>query len=412
MALKVKCKCGTMLKVPSAMADKRVTCPGCKKGFILPAAKFAALGGAAKPSAAAPSRAATASPASSQIAPAPITTAASLPTNPPDSALGASGASADPTELDLTPSNLDLELAPSSDDLLGDLKLAGGDPEPLPAVNPESVAPALYAADAGIRSASKRLTNDPAGPKRGYWSDAIHSFYYPFQSTGNLITFAIIAAIDCINIVLGHVGPYGLIPSLIIFGWIRAVYLNVVQETATGSEDLPGVKMEDGFLEDIVKPAFRYIGAYACSLLPTAAFLIAMATGVVPASQGTVVYLLGWLAVGIFLWPMFVILFSFNAVSHVIRIDLIFSTIFKAFLPYLAMWLMLMVVGLSAILPLIAWVVSTMDLNVKVPQLPQAPGALGQAAMIALDVYFSIVSMRIIGLYYLHFKRRFTMTFE
>lgn len=32
--------------------------------------------------------------------------------------------------------------------------------------------------------------------------------------------------------------------------------------------------------------------------------------------------------------------------------------------------------------------------------------------MITLSVYFNIVSMRIIGLYYLHFKRRFTMTFE
>lgn len=411
MALKVKCKCGTMLKVPSAMADKRITCPGCQKGFILPAAKFAAMGGAAKPSAA-PTRAATASPASSQIAPAPVTHAASPPADSPESARLALGAGTEPTELDLTPSNLDLELTPSSDDLLGDLKLTGGDPEPLPAINPESVAPALYAADAGIRSAGKRLTNDPAGPKRGYWSDAIHSFYYPFQSTGNLITFAIIAAIDCINIVLGHVGPYGLIPSLIIFGWIRAVYLNVVQETAAGSEDLPGVKMEDGFLEDIIKPAFRYIGAYACSLLPTAAFLIAMSAGVIPASQGTVIYLLGWLALGIFLWPMFVILFSFNAISYVIRIDLIFSTIFKAFLPYLAMWAMLMLVGLSAMLPVIAWVVSAMDLNVKVPQLPDAPGAGGQAVMIAMDVYFSIVSMRIIGLYYLHFKRRFTMTFE
>src|SRR6185436_5874756 len=40
MALKVKCKCGTALKVPSAMADKKITCPGCDKAFVIPASRF------------------------------------------------------------------------------------------------------------------------------------------------------------------------------------------------------------------------------------------------------------------------------------------------------------------------------------------------------------------------------------
>ncbi|QDV92083.1 Rhomboid protease GluP [Phycisphaerae bacterium RAS2] len=165
MALKVKCKCGTMLKVPSAMADKRITCPGCQKGFILPAAKFAAMGGAAKPSAA-PTRAATASPASSQIAPAPVTHAASPPADSPESSRLALGAGTEPTELDLTPSNLDSELVPSSADLLSDLALSESNAvaelslaEPAPVLRNDPLAEMPSGPEKTCRSCGKSYPN-------------------------------------------------------------------------------------------------------------------------------------------------------------------------------------------------------------------------------------------------------------
>src|SRR5205814_2395851 len=68
----------------------------------------------------------------------------------------------------------------------------------------------------------------------------------------------------------------------IVFGWIRSMYLTVVVDTAAGSEDLPSIRIEDGLWEDVFKPAFRYIGAYACALLPTALYLIASSLGIVP----------------------------------------------------------------------------------------------------------------------------------
>lgn len=156
MALKVKCKCGMMLKVPSAMADERVTCPGCKKGFILPAAKFAELGGAAKSSAAAPSRAASASSAAPvRSATIPRVKAEAPAIDARSAASAPSVPHAEPAELDLTPANLDVELAPSGADLLSDL-----------AQSENTAAAELILAEPAPVSSADPLAEMPTGPAK------------------------------------------------------------------------------------------------------------------------------------------------------------------------------------------------------------------------------------------------------
>jgi hypothetical protein len=51
-------------------------------------------------------------------------------------------------------------------------------------------------------------------------------------------------------------------------------------------------------------------------------------------------------------------------------------------------------------------------ININVPQVPQIPGLAGELIFNTINLYLGIVSMRLIGLYYLHFKRRFTMVME
>ena len=121
--------------------------------------------------------------------------------------------------------------------------------------------------------------------------------------------------------------------------------------------------------------------------------------------------LLLWLAGGIFIWPMFVMLFAFEEWKQAYRVDLIITTISRALLPYLSLWLILLLVGWTSILPFLYPVLDSLGIDLQMNSWRSA-GLLGALVLQALDVYLTIVAMRQIGLYYLHFKNRFTFSFE
>lgn len=405
MALRVKCKCGKTLNVPSKLADKKIACPGCKKPFRIPLAKFQSAGkppGAPQPAA---------SPASSkpsvvQVGHAPV--AASPPS----------------AQLDLEIADLSGTIGVSPSGVFGEIELDGsgaahgpiapiavdvGDPVELPYAreNVAATSPIGRRAGAGIES-----------PKRNYWTDAAGSFVYPFRNVGNILNFIAIAGVTLLGIpisfVIFHLGFIAILllfGLLIIFGWVRSMYLNVVQETAAGSDDMPGIRLEDGLYEDVVKPALKYTGSYAVALTPAIAYLIGMASGLIPASMQSEYILLAWVAGGLFLWPIILMLFSFNALDMIYRVDLIFATIFRTIVPYLSLWFMLLLVGAISTLPTWGSLLSRVGLNITLP-LPSGDSLEGMILFRILDVYFSIVTMRLIGLYYLHFKRRFAIVME
>jgi hypothetical protein len=185
----------------------------------------------------------------------------------------------------------------------------------------------------------------------------------------------------------------------------------VVQDTSAGSDDLPGIKMQDGPLDDIIKPALKYIGAFACALAPATVFLILSETGVIPEELNSPIAVGLWLAGGIFVWPVFVLLFAFNAPKMIFRIDLIFTTILRTFLPYLCLWLMLLVVGFGSVGSMAGPLLMQVGLDISLPTAPGL-GLAGEGLFRMVDVYLTIAAMRLIGLYYLHFKKRFTLVFE
>lgn len=430
MALRVKCRCGKLLQVSSKLADRKISCTSCGWSFSIPKSRFdAATVPVAKGAAAMPS-------STQGAATPPVRQPARVsqpPAPPPPSPL--ESLDNEPIKLDLDSAIADLSGTlpeiPSAGATDDELRLADDPPMqlefaadgpaiPVPdrahtnAASADEPAALSYARDRvehGPPSRSSR-TDVISGPVRGFWPDAMMSLAYPVRTGGNIITFAIVCIISLLVIPLGMIGCYGLIPILIIFGWKASLYLSVVQETATGSEDLPGIKMEDGFLGDVIIPALKYIGAFAVAVFPAAAYLILMATGVLPDFMVSGAALLAWVAIGLFLWPVFVMLFAFNALDMLIRIDLIFTTIFRTFGAYASIWLMLLLVGITWVLPLVAVAVMAANINVTLPDLDPGSGIAIEAVMNVLDVYLTIVSMRLIGLYYLHFKRRFTLVFE
>lgn len=399
VAIRVKCKCGKSLKVSSKLADKRIACPVCRFPFRIPAAKFQA------------------SPAGREKK-----TAAPAPTRPQVRTEAA--AASPPAPAGPEPADLDMELLDelsgdfdqSQSDILSDIEhlsgaIATAAPPAAVAVASPGPAPLSYARDdRHVPARGSRLADPIQAPQRGFWADAFFSFIYPVRNGSNAITLGFILAASAVRVFLGFGGILGLGGSLIIFGWLASLYFSVIHETATGSDDLPGLNLEDGFLDGIIRPAIKYIGAYAVVLAPAALLGIVLALGGFPKSWSVLVPL--WFAAGIFLLPIVFLLFALDALGMIVRIDLICSTIFRTILPYLAIWFVLLLVGAAFAVTtggsvLVGWLMP--DLASKLP----VPGSLGfHLAANMFDTYFTIVAMRIIGIYYLHFKKRFTIVLE
>lgn len=445
MALRIKCKCGKSLKVSSKLADKKLLCPGCNKAFRIPAEKFKEAPDAA------PARAAV-------IVKKPP--ASKPPTEVPMPA---------PVELDLLPEKIDWssgDLSVSQSDILSglipDAKATASSPSsklgltcplcrktlapgavicmdcgfnvttrtyiksslPPRAAAVASAPTATYASDRSwqVGARTGRLDQDVIQqPKRSFWANAFRAFAYPFLSISNGVVFGTIVLADFCRVFLAF--AFALVPCIFIIpaiilglicirGWIAAVMLSVIQDTASGSEDLPGLKMQDGVMEDVLKPLLKYIGAAACAFLPASIVVILLGWGVLPDSLLTGLNIMLLIGAGVFVWPIFLMLFAFDAPGKIFRLDLIATTIFRTFIPYLCLWLMLMLASFGTILALAGIMLKSAGVGVTMPQLPAIPGFAGELVFSVVSLYFSLVSMRLIGLYYLHFKKRFTLVME
>jgi len=408
MALRVKCKCGKSLKISSQLAGKKLRCPGCSKPFRISPEKFkaAARARAAKAAASPTNSSATAKPTPAARPPAPQRKPTITPAPLAPASSGATDAG--PIELDLS-GTYDF----SQSDLLSDFESQAATAETSAAAMPaviietEDAQDLGYAGETGPRRRSARDAIED--PKRTFWRDAFFSFVYPFSNAGNAINFFIICVFAVINVFLATLGCFGLIGSLIIFGWLAALYLSVTQDTAAGSDDMPGIRMEHGILDDIVIPAFKYLGAYATAFAPALLTFFLIVAGPLPQSAFWSVF--AWIALGAFMCPMILLLFSFGAFGSLARLDLIFATIFRTFVPYIAMWVMLLITFAIYMLTALAPFLMIIGFEDTAEDIPE-PGLAMSIFFAALDPYARIVGMRVVGLYYRHHKRRFAIQME
>jgi len=359
MALRVKCKCGKALTIPPHHAGKVVACPHCKRKYRIPAEP---------------------DPQPSHLD---LDLLAGLPVEPPSN-----------------PQVIELESNPA------------GQLEPPAAIAVDTRAPIKlgYAREKDATSAvGSRLGDVVADPRRAFWADALGSFAYPVQNMPNGVACGVILLISSLTVILQLAGIFGIPGILIIDGWLVAMFFSVIQDTASGSDDLPTISSTDGMIEDIILPGFKFLGAAAVVFAPAAVFSICVAVGWVPAALGPMGIL--WFAAGLFILPISLLLFAFDAPGAIFRVDLIATTVFRTLLPYLAMWLILLVVGL------------VYGLIFMAPALIEfaSPGSgakfvdtnIGISFLLRmLGTYLSLVAMRAIGLYYLHFKKRFAFKLE
>jgi hypothetical protein len=262
-------------------------------------------------------------------------------------------------------------------------------------------------------------------PRAGFWSDVGWTLLF-FVSPGNLLLFFIVWALS--SLVPWFLGllPIPLLPGVliaIVALYVTAWYMSIIPETAAGEDDLPTFAFGGGFFEDVIRPALAYFGTFIVLLAP--AFVYAMCVAPKDALTGlpdpTEIDVLTWLragdmrvvpliglgAFGIFVWPIALMCVAMSGLGALLRIDLLVRAIAATLPAYTAIFVM---VAASMLLPAI--------ITGAVVAAAPAGGAISKGGLAlevlasALWVYFTIVTMRLIGLYYLHFKARFPWDWE
>lgn len=260
---------------------------------------------------------------------------------------------------------------------------------------------------------------------RTFWGDVGWSFLFIAQPN-NIVIFSFIWIFFIFRELVQFAGPcLGGIASLILTGWIFSFYLKCITEMASGEDDLPKIGLTEGIAEDIIIPLFKYMGTWLVLMLPAIVYLIVAssmagpgiilslltmdATGFTEIAGTVLVPFLILVGIGIFLWPIMILVVALGGMASVYRIDLILATVFRTFLPYLATCF-LVAAAFAAQVAVNAAIMSgginTMTAMLSANKLILMLLGLGATA------YFSIATMRIIGLYYRHFKHRFAWSWE
>ncbi|MCK6455060.1 MAG: hypothetical protein L6Q92_00820 [Phycisphaerae bacterium] len=265
-----------------------------------------------------------------------------------------------------------------------------------------------YARDAVVSSAAE---GPVASIRRTSFShDLLWSVWYPFRDQNNAITMGIIVFACALSHSISRFGIGGLLGYFIILAWLTSIFMNVVSETCAGSDDLPSLTMEGGFYDDIVKPFFLFIATVLLALLPLIAGTMLMKVIYSPPAPWNEMLRTTWLAAGVLLWPMILLLTSVGAPGYLGRLDLVTLTIVRTLPGYFFVGVLLMVACAFYLLTL-----ATAGFAFVGTMLGWGIGPMSRAGAICVNVvaaYFVIVAMRCLGLFYRHHRRHFALRFE
>ncbi len=273
--------------------------------------------------------------------------------------------------------------------------------------------------DNALAEANYRPGDVIAPPRRRFWQDATLSFLTPARANGPLILLLLVtlvmvkAFLSFISSMIGFLGIAAMsvwLGQIIIVGWIWAYYLNVTASAAMGEDRLPPMSVEDGMVEGVFRPLVRFVGSLLWVLGPAALLAICMtATAGWPLSRGALIGVGGLALLGLFMWPMTLLTVSMYGLSvSALRYDLQLVTIARALPQYLlTCGLLLLAVG-------VGWV-SQVGVNLWMGLGGAKPLGLVFSVSVfvaAVECWAALVAMRIIGLFYHHYKRHFAWIAE
>jgi len=209
----------------------------------------------------------------------------------------------------------------------------------------------------------------------------------------------------CLSL-LPFAGLLGVIGIIIIMGWYSHYRFCVIYEAAAGEKHLPELSPEEGFFIPMIKwiftwflvhfPAYAYVGVIFF-LYPEVIAEAGMAMfGVQELSNNLPVFHLSMFVflycMGLFFWPILALCVAVGGIESVFRLDLMVLTIIKSLPAYFfTATAIFFTAGLQLGLDLadIEW------------------GIMGLFLMRGVMIYVELVALRMIGLYYHHFKNQF-----
>lgn len=219
---------------------------------------------------------------------------------------------------------------------------------------------------------------------------------------GSLVTFLMVALLQILATVVQMV-PFGNYLTFgawfILQGWVCAYLFSVIEHSAAGRTDLPEMSLTDGFFDGVVAPFFKFMFACAICFVPSIVYLIVRDIEFQQAIQNRDSAVAILMALGVFFWPIVMLILAIGGIGCLLRLDLILATIMRSIIAYI------MVFVLLAVVILMSFTLARM-LTAKGPT--TTGGAVAVALLLQLiQLYATVVTMQVIGLYYHHFKARF-----
>lgn len=258
---------------------------------------------------------------------------------------------------------------------------------------------------------------------RGYVNSITDSFFF-ITSLGNLLVFMVIwlllFAAQMLPIArLPFAGMFMALGVLVVGLWYSAYRYQIVSAAAGGDRNLPEPELSIGEALEYLSDAFKWLLSWVFVMGPAIGYVaLLVSKGDIVWYEGLMMLLSDWgglfrhyeaypgfvwlVLAGTLVWPMAVLCLVLGGLDAMVRLDLIIVTILRApggYLATLFFWgaaLGLTIVG--------EWGIQRMI----------TAGAAGisgvlvaSALAVGVSVYAEFVSLRVIGLYYHHFKDRF-----
>lgn len=255
-----------------------------------------------------------------------------------------------------------------------------------------------------IEQYTAEVDGDAVSNLTAFWTDCLRSFLF-LRSVSSLLTFTFLAMAAAVQVFLPFAGCFGMIARIIVVGWILGYLFHVIREAASGETELPSFSLSEGSYEDVVVPLVKFLLSLLVVAWPAVVFTMLdtvyfISGGLnLPFNPAFVLLGLGALA-----WPMVILIIAVGGPSGLWRIDLIISTVAQTFVGYAT-------AAAATVLAYSAVQFAEVLLQSRSHADPGSVLVTG-AGLQVLAVYAAIVAMRIIGLYYHHFKADFAWSWE
>jgi len=236
-------------------------------------------------------------------------------------------------------------------------------------------------------------------PEPGFYRALFVDSWKLFFQARNLTTLVFITAAVCFKFFLYSEFCCRFVSFFVVWAWLFGFYLNLIEESAFGDTKLPEIVLGKGaeFMVNIVRPVLVFLLTFLSIEIPAIVSLALLKDRGVTfmnmwrLEAGIHLVPLLLFLVSLFFFPMAILTTAIGRDITLLRPDHLLKPVFKAFAPYLTVFILLVVFAAVE------------------SQTRQYEPEAGQAAIayLALNVSIQVIAifvMRAIGLFYRHYN--------